>query len=172
MPGGTREGAVETRLKGDRGKSGRAEGRVEAWSRIVLGRGAAESVGEGVGEAGQTGPHRRVGFSPGGDRSQGRVSSRTRKDLRRSGLGKFHPAWSGGLDPGMWPVFSSESSTSLSKKDRERWRQEGERPRGCSESGWEKTQAACPGLLPATPGRASEATRKPASPPQGAWKCS
>lgn len=157
--------------RGTAGSLGVPRGGLRPGAGSSSGRGAAESVGEGVGEAGQTGPRRRVGFSPGGDRSQGRVSSRTRKDLRRSGLGKFHPAWSGGLDPGMWPVFSSESSTSLSK-DRERWRQDGERPRGCSESGWEKTQAACPGLLPATPGRASEATRKPASSPQGAWKCS
>lgn len=40
---------METRLEGDRGKSGRAEGRVEAWSRIVFGEGGCRVSGRGRG---------------------------------------------------------------------------------------------------------------------------
>ena len=93
--------------------------------------------GEGVGEAGQTGPRRRVGFSPGGDRSQGRVSSRTEGPESIWVLGSsIQPGQEAWIPAGGW-CFHQRAPPAFPRRT-ERDGDRRERPRGCSESGWEK----------------------------------
>lgn len=106
-------------------------------------------------------------LAPGMPGSQGRVFSGWEGPGLMWVLGSSVQHWRGGLDPSIRHVLLSETLTSLSKKDRQTRRQEGERPRGCSQSIWEKQAGPASSSPACNAGKGPRGYEKPASPPQG-----